>query len=391
MSLMDSIKAKAKANRKHILLPEGAEERTVQAAARITAEGIAKVTLLGKRDEIEAVAKKFNVSLDGIDTINPTEEPDYERYCEWFYEMRKAKGVTPEKAHDMIANPLFYAAMLIKDKKADGFVSGAINTTGEMFGIMVGATDTSHPSIFIRDGARIEADLAAIGAVNGRDGELARAIAEHWQKSFLDADNPLCLYQGGRDAPELAGSGIPDSRTHAFVVLGYELMDGQMQSELVGRCEAAAAAARSYPSAILVCSGGATGPNNPEGHTEAGLMKQYLTEQCGIDEGRIFIDERAMTTQENAVNTFEILKEQGVHTMTIVTSSYHQRWGESVYHTLAELCRREGYPVEMVGSYSYETEPTVEAFRQSAQIAAMQMAGILQLPGGRGGMRPPRS
>ncbi len=130
MSLMDSIKAKAKANRKHILLPEGAEERTVQAAARITAEGIAKVTLLGKRDEIEAVAKKFNVSLDGIDTINPTEEQDYERYCEWFYEMRKAKGVTPEKAHDMIANPLFYAAMLIKDKKADGFVSGAINTTG---------------------------------------------------------------------------------------------------------------------------------------------------------------------------------------------------------------------------------------------------------------------
>ena len=240
-------------------------------------------------------------------------------------------------------------------------------------------------------GARIEADLAAIGAVNGRDGELARAIAEHWQKSFLDADNPLCLYQGGRDAPELAGSGIPDSRTHAFVVLGYELMDGQMQSELVGRCEAAAAAARSYPSAILVCSGGATGPNNPEGHTEAGLMKQYLTEQCGIDAGRIFIDERAMTTQENAVNTFEILKEQGVRTMTIVTSSYHQRWGESVYHTLAELCRREGYPVEMVGSYSYETEPTVEAFRQSAQIAAMQMAGILQLPGGRGGMRPPRS
>ena len=130
MSLMETIKAKAKANKKHILLPEGAEERTVQAAARITAEGIAKVTLLGKREEIEAVAKKYDVSLEGIDTINPTEEPDYERYCEWFYEMRKAKGVTPEKARDMIANPLFYAAMLIKDKKADGFVSGAINTTG---------------------------------------------------------------------------------------------------------------------------------------------------------------------------------------------------------------------------------------------------------------------
>ena len=70
MSLMDSIKAKAKANRKHILLPEGAEERTVQAAARITAEGIAKVTLLGKRDEIEAVAKKFNSDLFSF-TLRP--------------------------------------------------------------------------------------------------------------------------------------------------------------------------------------------------------------------------------------------------------------------------------------------------------------------------------
>ena len=130
MSLMDQIKAKAKADQKHILLPEGTEERTVQAAARIAAEGIAKVTLFGKREEIEAVANKFGVSLDGIDTIDPETHPDYAAYVDRFYEMRKAKGVTPEKAADMIKNPLFFAAMMIKDKKADGFVSGAINTTG---------------------------------------------------------------------------------------------------------------------------------------------------------------------------------------------------------------------------------------------------------------------
>ena len=130
MSLMEQIKAKAKANVKHILLPEGTEERTVQAAARITAEGIAKVTLFGKRDEIEAVAKKYDVSLEGIDTIDPETHPDYQTYVDRFYEMRKAKGVTPEKAADMIKNPLFFAAMMIKDGKGDGFVSGAINTTG---------------------------------------------------------------------------------------------------------------------------------------------------------------------------------------------------------------------------------------------------------------------
>ena len=119
-----------KADLKHILLPEGTEERTVQAAAKITAEGLAKVTLFGEKSAIQAIADQYGVSLEGIDTIDPVNAPDYDRYCDWFYEMRKAKGVTPEKAKDMIANPLFYAAMMIKDKKADGFVSGAINTTG---------------------------------------------------------------------------------------------------------------------------------------------------------------------------------------------------------------------------------------------------------------------
>lgn len=130
MSLMQTIKAKAKADKKHILLPEGMEERTVQAAARIAQEGIAQVTLFGKADVIQAIAQKYNVSLDGVDTIDPVNHPDYARYCDWFYEMRKAKGVTPEKAAETILNPLFFAAMMIKDKKADGFVSGAINTTG---------------------------------------------------------------------------------------------------------------------------------------------------------------------------------------------------------------------------------------------------------------------
>lgn len=130
MSLMDVIKAKAKADRKHVLLPEGAEERTVQAAAIIKKVGIADVTLFGRRDEIEAVAKKFNVCLDGIDTIDPETDADFERYADWFFEMRKEKGVTREKAVETMKNPLFYAAMMIKDGKGDGFVSGAINTTG---------------------------------------------------------------------------------------------------------------------------------------------------------------------------------------------------------------------------------------------------------------------
>lgn len=130
MSVIDNIKAKAKSQKKHILLPEGTEERTVQAAQRIIEEGIADVSLMGNEDEIRAVADKFGVDLTGVGIIDPVKSPDFDTYVERFYEMRKAKGVDMEKANKMMHDPLFFACMMIKDEKADGMVAGAINTTG---------------------------------------------------------------------------------------------------------------------------------------------------------------------------------------------------------------------------------------------------------------------
>ena len=130
MSVLDRIRERAKADLKHIVLAEGTEERTVQAAQRITEAGLARVTLVGRPDEVEAVAAKFSVRLDGVDVIDPVSSPDYKRYVDWFYELRKEKGVTPEKALAQIKDPLFFGAMLIKDGKADGMVAGAVSTTG---------------------------------------------------------------------------------------------------------------------------------------------------------------------------------------------------------------------------------------------------------------------
>lgn len=130
MSVIDMIREKARANVKHIVLPEGSEERTVQAAQKITEEGVAKVTLVGDPAEIQAVAEKFGVSLAGVDIVNPKESADYPRYCEDFARMRAKKGVTLEQAQETMLDPLFFAAMMVYDNKADGFVSGAINTTG---------------------------------------------------------------------------------------------------------------------------------------------------------------------------------------------------------------------------------------------------------------------
>ncbi len=131
MSLMDSIRLKAKQDVKHILLPEGPEERTVQAAGKIVEQGIAKVTLLGNEEEIKASAAKFHASLDGVEIVDPLKDADLDSYIEKFYEMRKAKGVDMDKASKTMKNPLFYAAMMVKEGRADGMVAGAVCTTGD--------------------------------------------------------------------------------------------------------------------------------------------------------------------------------------------------------------------------------------------------------------------
>lgn len=238
------------------------------------------------------------------------------------------------------------------------------------------------------DGQTIAADLSAILAVSRTDFEIAEAIAGHWQRVYLDADYRLFLDTGDASSA-CAEADIPNSPRHAIVVLGYELRDGQMQPELMGRCEAAAALARACPSAILICSGGATGANNPEGHTEAGLMRDYLVNPCGIARERIFIDEQAMTTADNAVNSYAIMRERGVTSMTIVTSSYHQRWGQALYNAVGALYRQQyDYAPEIIGNYCYDIEPSNPAFRDSARIAIQQISGILGVPLNAG--RPPK-
>ena len=224
----------------------------------------------------------------------------------------------------------------------------------------------------------IEEDLEAIRAISQKDHAVACSIKDHWLNVYMNRDYKIYRYNGGDTAPELTEAGIPDSRQHAIVVPGYELDFGQMRKELKARCDAAAAFARSYPSSIIVCSGGATGSYNPDKNTEAGLMKKYLVENHGIDASRIYTDEESTNTQENAENTLKILQANGIETMTIVTSSYHQRRGQAVYNAAAQLFRaRYGYAVEIVGNYNFGNDLIPE---QDDRITARQIGVILGLP-----------
>ena len=249
---------------------------------------------------------------------------------------------------------------------------------GEAFGELLTSLVNAYEIPSEENNARIQENLAVIEASSTGDYELAVSIADHWEKVYLDAEYQLNLYPEGTDPADLD---LPQGKNHAFVVLGFELQDGEMTEELKGRCAAAAAAAKAYPEAILVCSGGATGQNNPENHTEAGLMKGYLSDVCGIDPARIFTDERAMTTAENAVNTLAILREQNVETMTIVTSAYHQRWGQVLYNALSAVYRQQvGYSVEIIGNYCFDIDTDVEMFKKDDRIAIRQLAQILGIP-----------
>ena len=201
--------------------------------------------------------------------------------------------------------------------------------------------------------------------------ELISYITEKWRRICLDPDYRI-LVNGTDDPTE-----IPVSGKHAFVVLGFELKDGEMKDELKDRCNAAAAAAQAFPDSILVCSGGATGENNPEKHTEAGLMKEYLTQECGIDAERIFIDEKAMETVDNALNTFEILKEQQVEEATLITSDYHQRRANLLYEALSEFIREtEGYSVAFTGNFSCKAEPAYGTGMEE-RLLAYQLSGMI--------------
>ena len=130
MAIIDKIKAKAKADLKHIVLPEGEEIRNVQAAVMIRDQGLAKLTLLGNPAKVKEVAA--GADLTGIDIVDPADSDKAPLYAATLYDLRKAKGMTEEDAAAKVADPMYYGIMMVKLGDADGLVSGAIHSTGDM-------------------------------------------------------------------------------------------------------------------------------------------------------------------------------------------------------------------------------------------------------------------
>ncbi len=130
MDILEVIRRRAQAQPQHIVLPEGEDPRTLQAAVRLRDEKIARVTLLGSRAEtVQRQAVERGLDLDKIPIVEPAASPDFERYAALYHERRRAKGVTLEEARHAVRDPLYYGNMMVRDGKADGSVAGATNTT----------------------------------------------------------------------------------------------------------------------------------------------------------------------------------------------------------------------------------------------------------------------
>lgn len=124
-SFIDTLIDRAKADKKTIVLPEGNDERILEAAQEALAQGIANIIILGDADEI--AAKGYN--LEGATIIDPATSDKQEEFAELLYELRKAKGMTPEEAKELLKDPIHFAVLMVKSGLCDGLVGGACHAT----------------------------------------------------------------------------------------------------------------------------------------------------------------------------------------------------------------------------------------------------------------------
>jgi phosphate acetyltransferase len=122
---------RAKANRQHIVLPEGQEERILRASEILLRRQVVDITLLGDSEEIQQKINSLGLNLEGINIIDPLESNLIKAYSETFYEMRKHKGISAKMAEDTLTDVSYFGTMMVYKGAAGGMVSGTIHTTGD--------------------------------------------------------------------------------------------------------------------------------------------------------------------------------------------------------------------------------------------------------------------
>lgn len=131
MNFIDSIKQRARQNIKTIVLPETLDLRIIKAAAIAIQEKYANIVLVGDEDSIRKIANENKLNINEAQIVNPLKSEKTEVYANKLYELRKEKGMTLEKARELVKDEVYFSMMMVKLEEADGLVSGAIHSTSD--------------------------------------------------------------------------------------------------------------------------------------------------------------------------------------------------------------------------------------------------------------------
>lgn len=207
MDLKQHYIERARALKQTIVLPEGNDDRTLIAAATLKKQGIVEPIVIGRPDDVFALAKQAGANLGDVTIIDPATSGKTASYAALIHEARKHKGMTPEQAAQTALDPLFFGAAMVKAGDADGSVAGALNTTAntvraalQVIGLKPGFSIVSSFFLMIvpneqfgHKGAMIYADCAVVPNPNAPQlAEIALCAAENCQ-IFLEVEPTVAM------------------------------------------------------------------------------------------------------------------------------------------------------------------------------------------------------